>query len=258
MTMPGEALKTPAPVQPIRPAATVIIVRDRGEPYEIFMLRRTSRAAFAGGMYVFPGGRVDSDDHLHAYDEWRVGPTEEQRPQQEALGAEWRGYWIAGIRETFEEAGLMLAYTQAGDLLDYHDDEVHERFHGYRHDVHGNRVSLRELCRREDLKLAVDRIHFFDRWITPLGRPRRFDTRFFVAEAPMGQTGLHDDKETVDSVWISPTEALRRNDAGDFGLMGVTRIQLERLAAFGSMAALHDSITTRTEFPIQRPVLPRD
>ncbi len=247
-----------APVQPIRPAATVIIVRDRGDPYEIFMLRRTNTAAFAGGMYVFPGGRVDGDDHLHAYDPWRSGPTESQQPQQEALGAEWRGYWIAGIRETFEEAGLMLAYREDGRLLDYEDPSVEERFHGYRDEVHGHRLSLREICERENLRLAVDHIHFFNRWITPLGRPRRFDTRFFVAEAPMGQTGLHDDKETDDSVWISPGEALERNAAGDFGLMGVTHQQLHSLAAFPSMAALHESIANQTTFPIHRPVLPRE
>lgn len=243
-------------VQPIRPAATVIIVRDLGEPYEIFMLRRTNAAAFAGGMYVFPGGRVDGDDHLHAYDAVRVGPTAQQGPQQLALGAEWRGYWIAGIRETFEEAGLLLAYTSQGDLLSYDDDATHDRFRDYRHAVHGGQLSLRELCAREHVKLAVDRIHFFNRWVTPLGRPRRFDTRFFLAEAPLGQTGRHDDKETDDSVWISPREALDRHDAGDFGLMGVTRIQLQSLAAFDSMSALHDSVSSQAVFPIHRPVLP--
>ncbi|MEJ2089105.1 MAG: hypothetical protein P8Y69_11670, partial [Gammaproteobacteria bacterium] len=80
----------------------MIIARDADGSPEIFMLRRTSSAAFAGGMYVFPGGRVDSDDHLHAYDALRVGPSEGQAPQRLALGDEWRGYWIAGIRETFE------------------------------------------------------------------------------------------------------------------------------------------------------------
>ena len=100
--------------QPIRPAATVILVRNAASSFEIFMLRRTPRASFAGGMYVFPGGKVDSDDHLHRYDSHRRGPNEIQAAQQIALGAEWRGYWVAGIRESFEEAGLMLAYGEDG------------------------------------------------------------------------------------------------------------------------------------------------
>ena len=86
-----------SPVQPIRPAATVIVVREAAQSYEIFMLKRTSKASFASGMYVFPGGRVDSDDHLHAYDAYRHGPTEGQAPQVAALGDEWRGFWLSLI-----------------------------------------------------------------------------------------------------------------------------------------------------------------
>ena len=249
------------PVQPIRPAATVIIVRDVGDPFEIFMLRRTSSAAFAGGMYVFPGGRVDGEDHLHAYDAIRRGPSDDQQAQQRALGTEWRGYWVAGIRETFEEAGLLLAYRGNGrktELLAYAAEAIRARFDEYRHAVHGKSVTLREVCQRENLHLAVDRIHYFNRWVTPLGRPRRFDTRFFIAEAPLGQTGQHDDKETDRSIWISPAEALARNSSDEFGLMAVTRLQLQTLAEFSSMAALHESISTQTRFPIHRPVAPRD
>lgn len=242
-------------VQPIRPAATVIIARDAGGIPEIFMLRRTSRAAFAGGMYVFPGGRVDSDDHLHAYDPVREGPSESQAPQQQALGVEWRGYWIAGIRETFEEAGLLLAYTTAGELLRY-DDDNRDRLEAYRWPLHAGELSLLDICEREKLRLAVDHIHFVNRFVTPFGRPRRFDTRFFLAEAPPGQTGVHDEKETVDSVWISPAEALARNDAGAFDLMRVTRIQLETLVEHPTHVDLLAWARNNDTFPIFRPALP--
>lgn len=245
-------------VQPIRPAATVIIVRDAAPSFEIFMLRRTSGAAFAGGMYVFPGGRVDGDDHLHKYDTWRVGPSDAQSAQQDALGAEWRGYWIAGIRESFEEAGLLLAYGEDGSLVTYDDAATHARFEAYRGPLHGGKISLREICERENVRLAVDRIHFHNRFVTPLGRPRRFDTRFFIAEAPPGQTGQHDDKETVDSVWISPQEALARNDAQEFGLMGVTRKQLEDLAAHDTKASVLQAAAARQKFSVFRPELPPD
>jgi 8-oxo-dGTP pyrophosphatase MutT (NUDIX family) len=244
------------PVQPIRPAATVILVRDADDGYEIFMLRRTSQAAFAGGMFVFPGGRVDGDDHLHSYDDWRCGPAESQLPQQQALGAEWRGYWIAGIRESFEEAGLLLAYDQSGELLSYPTTEARERFAGYRRPLHAGTISPIDICAKEGLRLAVDRIHYYNRFITPLGRPRRFDTRFFVAEAPPGQTGRHDAWETVDSIWISPTEALARNDAREFDLMRVTRIQLIELSRHPSKQALLDAAASRRDFPVHRPHVP--
>lgn len=245
-------------IQPIRPAATVILVRDADPGYEIFMLRRTSEAAFAGGMYVFPGGRVDGDDHLHLYDELRIGPTDAQAAQQAALGFEWRGYWIAGIRESFEEAGLLLAYDGSGALVRYDDHATRERYERYRTPLHAGELSLADICRQEGLRLAVDRIHFFNRFITPHGRPRRFDTRFFIAEAPEGQTGTHDDLETVHSVWISPREALERNDAREFDLMRVTRMQLESLARFGSKAELLAGAVAQREFPVHRPQVPVD
>jgi len=221
------------------------------------MLRRTNKAAFAGGMYVFPGGRVDSDDHLHKYDSVRVGPLPSQHLQQQALGAEWRGFWIAGIRESFEEAGLLLAYSNDGELLGY-DDASHERFERYRHQVHDGQLSLYQLCEQEALQLAVDRIHFVNRFVTPPGRPRRFDTRFFLAEAPAGQTGAHDDHETVHSIWLSAGEALRRHAAGEFDLMVVTRIQLEMLAEHDSLPALVRWAQLKEEFPVYRPSVPRN
>jgi 8-oxo-dGTP pyrophosphatase MutT (NUDIX family) len=247
-------------IQPIRPAATVILVRDAGtsaeQGFELFMLCRTAQAAFAGGMFVFPGGRVDGDDHLHAYDPWRVGPAPAQHAQQRALGSEWRGYWIAAIRESFEEAGLLLAYDESGALLDFGDPVRHERFEAYRDPLHAGEVSLLDICQREGLRLAADRLHFYNRFITPLGRPRRFDTRFFVAEAPPGQTGAHDTHETVDSVWISPAEALAKNDAGEFELMCVTRVQLQELAGYADRHELLAAARARSAFPVFRPSVP--
>lgn len=242
-------------VQPIRPAATVILIREAPVSFEIFMLKRTSRASFASGMFVFPGGKVDGDDHLHKYDAHRYGPTDAQSQQVSALGDEWRGYWIAAIRETFEEAGLMLAY-RGGELLAYDDEPLRDRFDAYRGPLHSGELSLLDICHREDLQLAVDQVHFYNRFVTPLGRPRRFDTRFFIAAAPEAQRGRHDEKETVDSIWITPGEALARNRAKEFDLMNVTRMQLEWLDAHGNKQAVLDMALSRREFPIRRPVLP--
>lgn len=243
------------PVQPIRPAATIVVVREAPESYEIFMLKRTSKASFAGGMYVFPGGRVDGDDHLHKYDAHRHGPSEAQAPQVAALGDEWRGFWIAAIRETFEEAGLLLAYKDK-ELVSFADDAVHEHYDRYRVPLHKGEVSLLDICERESLKLAVDHVHFYNRFVTPIGRPRRFDTRFFIASAPEKQRGKHDEKETVDSIWLTPQEALERNSAGEFDLMNVTRMQLTWLADYANKQAVIDMAEERRDFPVRRPVLP--
>jgi 8-oxo-dGTP pyrophosphatase MutT (NUDIX family) len=228
------------------------------------MLKRTSRASFASGMFVFPGGRVDPDDHLHKYDARRYGPTEAQAAQVAAVGDEWRGYWIAAIRETFEEAGLMLAYhgqpegesDSSVDMVSFDDAELRERFDAYRGPLHSGEVSLLDICEQENLRLAVDQLHFYNRFVTPLGRPRRFDTRFFIAAAPETQRGRHDEKETVDSIWISPQEALARNKAKEFDLMNVTRIQLEWLSEYANKQALLDMALAQQEFLVRRPVLP--
>lgn len=241
--------------QPVRPAATVIIARNAQPQYEIFMLRRTNQAAFAGGMYVFPGGRVDDDDHGDYHEKHRQGPSAAQLPQREALGDDWCGYWIAGIRETFEEAGILLAYNSDGDILSY-EDHNEARFEKYRHALHDGEVTLAEICSNEKLTLAVDLIHFYNRWITPTGRPRRFDTRFFITQAPTQQVGFHDGKETVDSIWISPGDALRLNEAGEFGMMSVTVKQLTDLRRHESVHDLLAMARENRDFPTYRPELP--
>ena len=198
------------PVQPIRPAATVILVRESEPSFQIFMLKRTSQAAFASGMFVFPGGRVDGDDHLHKYDRYRVGPSQEQAPQVEALGYEWRGFWIAALRETFEEAGLILAYDSAGEMVSLASDKDYTRFQEYREPLHRHKLSLLEICQTENLKLAVDRVHFYNRFVTPLGRPRRFDTRFFIASAPIADAFIPR-SSLFFSIWICISIGLNSN-----------------------------------------------
>ena len=122
--------------------------------------------------------------------------------------------------------------------------------------MHNGDLSLLELCAREDLKLAVDQVHFYNRFVTPLGRPRRFDTRFFIASAPERQRGHHDDAETVDSIWITPEDALRRHEAREFDLMNVTRIQLEWLAEYRDKRSVLEMAATKQSFLVRRPVLP--
>jgi len=134
---------------------------------------------------------------------------------------------------------------------------VQERFAGYRGPLHDGSLSLLDICRQENLKLGVDHIHFYNRFITPLGRPRRFDTRFFIAAAPESQRGSHDEQETVDSIWITPQQALERHAAKEFDLMNVTRIQLEALAQWATKTELLEASVNQQHFPTRRPVLPK-
>jgi hypothetical protein len=141
-------------------------------------------------------------------------------------------------------------------MVNWSEPATEARFRGHRDALNRGELDLLDLCREEGLQLACDHIHFFNRWVTPAGRPRRFDTRFFIAEAPPGQTGLHDDKETVDSLWISPRRALELYAEERFGLMKVTERQLATLQDLGSVAELHRWALERDEFPVFRPVLP--
>jgi len=188
---------------PIRPAATVMLLRDTDAGPEVFMLRRTANAVFASGMYVYPGGKVDAAD-----------------------GEGHEGYLVAAIRECYEEAGVLLVEEASGELIgDGHPALDH------RVAVHDGSLSIHDLCEQHGLRLATDRMAYVAHWITPKGEaPRRFDTRFFLAVSPETQAHTHDDGETVASEWVLPSEALARGRAGEMGLMPPTVATLEFLA----------------------------
>ncbi|MEM9748103.1 MAG: NUDIX hydrolase [Actinomycetota bacterium] len=214
---------------PIRDAATVMLLRDPadGEPgVEVFVLKRTASAAFGAGMYVFPGGRVDPEDAGDEIETFCRGLSDDDASGQLGIDAGGLAYWVAAIRECFEEAGVLLAEPRNGGALDVSDEE--------RVAVHDGELSMAELCRRHDLVLDLTTTHYVDHWITPIGEQRRFDTRFFVTDAPDDQVGSHDDAETVDSTWIRPETALEMVDAGDLMMMPPTVANLRWLTEFAS------------------------
>ena len=229
MTQPAAPLD-PRDV-PVKPAATVMLVRDAvdGEPgIEVFMLRRTTNAAFGAGMYVFPGGRVDGvdgADDIAPYCRGLDDPTASAK-----LGIDHGGlaYWVAAVRECFEEAGVLLAEPRTGGKLQLRNED--------RHEVHDSSLSLVELCRRDDLVLDLSTTHYVDHWITPVGEQRRFDTRFFLSEMPSDQEPLHDDKETVDSLWVRPADALRMQADGELMMMPPTMANLRFLVPHDTAA----------------------
>lgn len=192
-------------------------------PFEVFMLRRTGSATFGAGMYVFPGGRVDDVDHAAEIGPFCTGLTDVEASASLGIEAGGLAYWVAAIRECFEEAGVLLAQTSDGGPLDVDNGE--------RHAVHDGTLTMVELCQRHQLTLDLSTTYYVDHWITPLGERRRFDTRFFLTKAPVGQVGLHDDKETDASLWVQPAEALRMHEAGELAMMPPTTHNLKFLAA---------------------------
>lgn len=191
------------------------------------MLRRNLASVFVAGAYVFPGGAVDDADRHTDLEAVCTGRTDAAASAQ--LGIERGGlaFWVAAVRECFEEAGVLLAQP-AG---------VAARLQPYREAIYTGELRLVELCRREGLHLTVDRIHYFSHWITPVGAPRRYDTRFFVAEAPRDQTPLHDDQETIAHLWLRPADALSRFETGELDLIFPT---IKNLEAIGKFARTRD------------------
>jgi len=243
----------------VRDAATVIVVRDGDDgAMQVCMLGRNLESEFTRGAYVFPGGAVDEEDR-HA----DLEPICEGRSDPEAsalLGIESGGlaFWVAAVRECFEEAGLLLAYGEDGKLvrLEEHDDV--ETFAAHRRAVDSGERRLAEVCAEEGLRLAVDAIHYFSHWITPEGQPRRYDTRFFVARAPEAQEALHDEVETIASAWITPADALARFEAGDLELMPPTMVTLRQIGRFERADDLLAAAAATTDIPVMEPRVVKD
>ena len=224
---------------PVKPAATVLLVRDGDSGLEVFMLRRTFTAAFASGMFVFPGGKVDDVDAADEISDICHGLSDAEASALLGIPSGGLAYWVASIRECFEEAGVLLAHhSESGEIVRFDDPAVHSRFAAERESIHDGSLALVDLCRRESLHLSTHNIHYVSHWITPKGERRRFDTRFFVARAPEAQEPLHDDGETIESMWISPTDAIRRHREGDLMLMPPTLANIEFIAAHATADAV--------------------
>jgi 8-oxo-dGTP pyrophosphatase MutT (NUDIX family) len=214
-----------------RHAATVMLVRDGGQGIEVFMLRRNLSSAFVGGAYVVPGGAVDDADSATGLWDQCDGRTDGDASHLLGIEAGGLAYWAAAVRECFEEAGVLLAVP-----LDRASEVA--RYREYRNQVYAKSLGLIEVCQRERLRLDLGRIHYFGHWITPVGLPRRYDTRFFVTAAPPEQQARHDDGETVASLWVHPTEALARFQRGEFELIDPTVRSLDAISRFASSADL--------------------
>jgi 8-oxo-dGTP pyrophosphatase MutT (NUDIX family) len=202
-----------------RPAATVVLLRDGSQGLEVFMVRRHHQIDFAGGALVFPGGKV-------ALEDVELGQT---LAPDDALAP----FRVAAIRELFEEAGLLLV-TGADGERNRLDDGVLERL---RTDLGQVDAHLARLIAPLGLRPDLDALLPFAHWITPEMVPKRFDTHFFLARMTGDTVLRHDGGETVDSLWINPSDAIAAAQAGQHTIIWPTLMNLQKLARHDTVQA---------------------
>jgi 8-oxo-dGTP pyrophosphatase MutT (NUDIX family) len=217
-----------------RHAATVVLLRDGANGgagggaggIEAYLLRRVGTMAFAGGMYVFPGGSVDPRDG-DAEIAWAGPPAAEWTAPLSATEPLARGLVAAAVRETFEESGVLLASPVPDDreLLGREQAALLDRS-----------ASMAEVLARNGLVLRADLLRPWAHWVTPEIEPKRFDTRFFVAALPEGQEPVHFRGESDASEWVAPNDAVARHARGELLMLPPTVFTLAEIGAYGSVA----------------------
>ncbi|MEZ5663770.1 MAG: MBL fold metallo-hydrolase [Burkholderiaceae bacterium] len=226
MVRPTQLLHPQRSPAHVRPAATVLLLRDTPSGIEVLMTRRSMTASFAPGAYVFPGGGIDADDAL-SHDHATRRPTQSDLRLTQA---------IAAIRESFEELGILLARRADGSHLSTPQIAELDR-----------KAPFRAQCAAQGLTLDGAEVFVLAHWITDRDLPRRFDVPFLVARMPEGQEPVADEAEQFEPVWVRPADALERHAAGQFFIIFPTIRTLERLQAFGSVQAVLDACAVNDE-----------
>lgn len=209
-----------------REAATVMLVRDAPD-LEVFMLRRSTALAFVGGASVFPGGAVDPADGDAELVARCTGWSDSDASAAVGVPSGGLRFWVAAVREAFEEAGVLLARRRGSGAP---VDSTAPVLVDARQALNAGTLAFADLVRAENLVLDTAGLRPCSRWITPPGGPRRYDTRFFVAAAPDGHVYEHDDGEAVASQWVRPADALAAFRRGEIELILPTLRCLESLA----------------------------
>ncbi len=218
------------------------------------MLRRSLRSEFVSGAYVFPGGALDAGDAEAALLARCTGRDDAQASRVLEVERGGLAYWVCAFRECFEEAGVLMASGPDGPL-DFGDRTVEARFAEHRRALNAGQRSFLEICQTEQLSLPADALYYVGHWITPEGPPRRYDTRFFAAVAPEGQTAVHDEVETIDHMWVRPAEALAQQEAGQIELVFPTVWNLRLLRRFATTAELVAAVSTMGAIPTVQPTV---
>lgn len=211
-----------------KPAATAVLVQDGRRAPEILLLKRHGSAGFVPGAYVFPGGRVDAGD----------GDAE----LIEMLGDAWYGppasYWLAVVREVFEETGVLLA--RSGDGVACQDASADEALARWRDALLIGDATLLDVMRAQRLRPDLSRMVYCSHWITPVAEPKRYDTRFFLAELPGGCTATIDEREMSDALWLTADDALARFQRGALPMVFPTVKTIQMLQPYESVNQMLD------------------
>lgn len=249
-------METKNPVNSAAPvdSATVIVARHAVEGLEILFVRRSDEQQFMGGYFVFPGGLVEPADCDCDLWEDHCIPVA-ARPglilQEPALPEPAaRGLFMAAIRETFEECGILLAVPECGSAFDFTDADTAARFKAYRKLLHDGEMSLKHIAAKERFRFAPGNLVPYAHWITPLSQPLRYDTRFFLALLPEGQEAAHDDDELTETLWLKPGIALEMNTTGRISLAPPTLKTVEELSCFQDARQLWAAAAQREIFPV--------
>ena len=241
---------------PPRPAATVLALRDGAHGVEVLMLRRNLNSDFVGGAYVFPGGGVDEGDAALAAR--CVGPDDAAASARLGLDSGGLAYHVAALRELFEEAGLMVACDAGGAPVAL-DAEATRRRDRLRRKRNEGALSFADVLAAEGLWLDLRGMVYLAHWVTPVGPPRRYDTRFFVVRAPEDQVAGHDAGETVADRWVTPAEALAAHERGELEMIFPTIRTLMSIAPFESVdAVLGFASAQETVTRVQPRIVTRD
>jgi 8-oxo-dGTP pyrophosphatase MutT (NUDIX family) len=232
-----------------RPAATVMPLRDGPDGFEVLMLRRNLRSDFVGGAYVFPGGGVDEADSGPLAESLVIGPSDDVASRRLGLERGGLAYYVACLRELFEEAGLLVVCDAGGVPQALSDTRTVERMAQHRRSVNERSQRFLDMMQTENLLLDLRELEYVAHWVTPVGPPRRFDTRFFVALAPTGQVATHDAGETVADTWVRPVDALEAQLRGEFEMILPTIRNLQSIAHFNSAKDVLDYARAKSDIP---------
>ena len=238
-----------------RLAATTILVRARGDQPELLLLKRGEHARFMPNAYVFAGGALDPSDESADVYGLCDGLGDRLASEQLELPSNGLRFFVAAVREEFEECGLLLAYDARGDIVDLSSwDE--SRLRETRLKISAGRLTFADLCRAQGWRVAVDKLAFFSHWITPPGSVR-FDTRFFLCLVPSRQTASLAGNEMSQLVWRTAAEALAEHASKKLLLMYPTRSILKEIAAMRDIDELFDFARQPRKIAPITPVLPK-
>ncbi|WP_395319962.1 MBL fold metallo-hydrolase [Variovorax sp. UC74_104] len=231
MVRSTQQLHAPREPAPLRPAATVLLLRDSAAGIEVLMTRRSATASFAPGAYVFPGGHIDEADEAAK----RIATRRTTQSRMQRTQA------IAAVREAFEELGILLAHHADGSPVTAEDIAAMDR---------GNTAgtAFADQCAARGLVLDTNRVFTFAHWMTDRDLPRRFDVPFLVARMPEGQVPTADENEQFEPCWVRPADALARHEAGSFFMIFPTVRTLQRMATYATVDAL--LVACASELPL--------